>query len=149
MKYFIFFLAVFFNTTISFAQWENMNSGINDNLTGVVFLQTNGLACGEHGIYYTTNGGVGASSWTRFQITNNATNSLIYENTKFTHCFSNYNAQTNTGYVFACGQNTLTGRAQLFRFSVPSMAYVIAYTGPDNSKLNQDNVSFKNKVNIK
>lgn len=137
MKYFIFFLAVFFNTTISFAQWENMNSGINDNLTGVVFLQTNGLACGEHGIYYTTNGGVGASSWTRFQITNNATNSLIYENTKFTHCFSNYNAQTNTGYVFACGQNTLTGRAQLFRFSVPSMAYVIAYTGPDNSKLNK------------
>lgn len=130
-------LLLFFKTNCLHAQWINLNSGINDNLTGVVFLQNNGLVSGEHGLYYTTTGGVGASSWTRFSITNNTNNSLVYENTVFTHCYTIETNTTNTGIVYACGQNTLTNKAVLFKISLPSMTYQIRYTGSVNSKLNK------------
>ena len=50
MKNYYFFL-LFLLTTISNAQWVNLNTGINDNLTGAVFLDENGLikdAAGYH-----------------------------------------------------------------------------------------------------
>ncbi len=137
MKYiFSLFLCLLFNTN-SYSQWVNINSGINDNLTGLVFLDENGLASGADGLYYTSSGGVGVGSWTRFEITNNAQNAAIYENTVFTHCFSRGDNTSNTGSVYACGQDVVTNKAVLFKISLPSLAYEIKYVGPVNSKLNK------------
>lgn len=137
MRYLVLFLFVVCNINVSFGQWENLNTGINDNLTGVVFLQNNGLACGEHGIYITTTGGVGAGSWTRFQITNNATNADIYENTKFTHCFTKISNSTDTGYVYVCGQDNVTHKAILLSIALPTLTYQFRYIGAADTKLNK------------
>ena len=144
MKNYYFFL-LFLLTTISNAQWVNLNTGINDNLTGAVFLDENGLACGAAGLYYTTTGGVGSGSWTRFEITDNAANTTIYENTAFTHCYSDPSNSSNTGIVFACGQDTTTLKAVLIKIAIPSLTYEIVYVGPTNSKLNK--IDFSSSYN--
>ncbi len=137
MKYFTLLLLIFFNATFSYAQWTDLNTGINDDLTGVVFLDENGLASGANGLYYTTTGGAGVGSWTRFEITNNTVNAAIYENTVFTHCYTNQTNTSNTGFVYACGQDTATNKAIIIKISLPSMAYEIKYVGSVNSKLNK------------
>lgn len=125
-----------FPFTVS-AQWTNLNTGIDDNLTGAVFLGQNGMASGDAGLYFTTTGGSGAASWTRFEITDNAAASAVYENTSFTHCYSYVSSPTATsGFVFACGRDNATTKAVIFKISIPSMAYAIVYSGPVNSKLN-------------
>ncbi len=136
MKHCYFFLFFLF-TTITNAQWVNLNTGINDNLTGAVFLDENGLACGAEGLYYTTTGGVGSGSWTRFEITNNTADAAIYENTAFTHCYSDFSNTANNGFVYACGQDTTTQKAVLMKIAIPSLTYQILYVGPTNSKLNK------------
>lgn len=144
MKNYYFFL-LFLLTTISNAQWVNLNTGINDNLTGAVFLDENGLACGAAGLYYTTTSGVGSGSWTRFEITDNTANAAIYENTVFTHCYSDPSNSSNTGFVFACGQDVATMKAVLMKIAVPSLTYEILYVGPTNSKLNK--IDFSSSYN--
>ena len=115
------------------ANWTDLNTGINSDLNGVVFFGNNGMVSSPTGLYYTTNGGNGSSSWTRFDITTNTNDSIIYNQTKFTHCFSN-NATSNI--VFACGQDTVNLNAIIFQVELPSLNYTILYTGAANSKLN-------------
>lgn len=137
MKYLLVLLFFIISSTASYGQWSNLNTGINDNLTGVVFLDENGLASGANGLYYTSTGGVGIGSWTRFEITDSSANATIYNNTVFTHCYSNPTNTTNTGFVYACGQNTLTNEAIIIKIAFPSLAYEIKYVGSANSKLNK------------
>jgi len=118
------------------AQWENLNTGITDNLNGVVFFQLNGLVSGENGLYYTTNGGVGSSSWTELHIPSNPS-SALFEDTKFTHCYAVKTNTTSTGIVYACGQTRSTNKAVLFKISIPSMVCELIYQGADNTKLNK------------
>lgn len=120
-----------------FCQWTNLDTGINDDLTGVVFFQNNGMVSGQKGLYYTSNGGVGLGSWTRFKITDNADNSNLYENTRFNFCYSKPGNFTDNGYVFACGQNMLNNKAVIIRIHIPTLAYQIMYVGKDNSSLNK------------
>ncbi|WP_460219441.1 T9SS type A sorting domain-containing protein [Psychroserpens sp. MEBiC05023] len=129
----IFFISVQF----SFCQWETINTNINDNFTGVVFLDNNGLLSGNDGLYYTTNYGNSPSDWTRFEITTNSTDSEIYENTVFSHCYANDEEATNSGFVYASGVNTLTNRAVIFRLSFPSLSYEIIYNGNVNTNINK------------
>lgn len=138
MKYLAFLLLLLFKFMPANAQtaWTNLDTGIDDNLTGVVFLQSNGLASGEHGLYYTTTGGEGPASWTRLQITD-AVLSAIYENTKFTHCYTDHSNTNSTGIVYACGQDLATTRAVILRISLPSMACQLKYSGELNTKLNK------------
>lgn len=135
-------LSVFFllNIQLAFCQWENLNTGLTDDLSGVVFLGDNGLVSGKNGLYYTTTGGLGASSWKRFEITDNTDYASIYENTSFAHCYSNPTGSANSGFVFACGQNTLTKQAVIIKVELPSLNYTILYTGEVGSKLN--NIAF-------
>lgn len=133
-------IAVFFFLSLAnngFAQWENLNTGINDNLTGVVFLQQNGLASAENGLYFTTNGGQGAASWARFEITNDPAAAQIYQNTKFTHCFADADYLLESGTVFACGEDTVAHRAIVMQISLPSMVWAIKYIGGPNSSLSK------------
>jgi hypothetical protein len=116
------------------ADWTNLNTGINDDLTGVVFFGNNGVVSGKKGLYYTTNGGSGAGSWTRFNVTGNPADSLIYNHTQFYHCTSNtdlagYNA------VYACGMDTVSHKAVIFQLAMPSMTYSLLYYGVANSRL--------------
>ncbi|WP_291147213.1 T9SS type A sorting domain-containing protein [Flavobacterium sp. UBA7680] len=125
------------NVQFAFCQWENLNTGLTDDLTGVVFFGNNGLVSGKKGLYYTSNGGEGASSWSRFEITDNAENAAVYANTTFTHCVSSTVGSASTGTAFACGQNTVTKQAIIIKIDLPSLQYTILYTGEVNSKLNQ------------
>jgi hypothetical protein len=129
----ILFLLISLN---AFSQWENLNTGINDNLNGVVFFQQNGLVSGENGLYYTTNGGVGSSSWTELHIPSNSI-SPIFEDTKFTHCYAVKTNTTNTGIVYACGQTVSDSKAVLFKIDIPSMTCELIYQGLSNTKLNK------------
>ncbi|CAD0003320.1 T9SS type A sorting domain-containing protein [Flavobacterium salmonis] len=125
------------NVQLAFCQWESLNTGLNDDLTGVVFFGNNGLVSGKKGLYYTTIGGQGGSSWKRFEITDNPVNATIYENTSFTHCYSNPAGSATTGFVYACGQNTLTKQAIIIEIELPSLKYSILYIGKEDSKLNK------------
>ena len=125
-------LAISFNLQ---AQWGTLNTGINDKLNGIVFFQANGIVSGENGLYYTTTGGVGSSSWTELHdFTNTA--SAIFENTKFTACAAVQTNSTSTGIVYACGQ-TDDLKAVIFKINIPAMTYALFYAGAVNTKFNK------------
>lgn len=133
------FYILFILIVISFktyGQWENLNTGINDKLNGVVFFQTNGIISGENGIYFTINGGLGSTSWTELHDFSNV-DSAIFEDTKFTNCNGSRSNTSNTGIVYACGQTISDNKAVIFKINVPSMTYTLVYIGVVNTKLNR------------
>jgi len=121
---------LFLLSTNLMADWTNLNTGINDDLSGVVFSGQNGVASGKKGLYYTTTGGAGTGSWARFNINNNPFDSLIYNHTRFYHCYSYY---ANT--IYACGQDTVSGKAIIMSLVLPALTYSIIYQGIPNSLL--------------
>lgn len=131
MKKAVFFIILFCITLVANAGWTNLNTGINDHLTGVVFWGTNGLVSGSKGLYYTTTGGNGAASWTRFNITTNHADSLLYNRTKFRHCYSD-KAYGNSK-AFACGIDTVNNRPVVMYINFTAFTYTVVYTGPNNS----------------
>lgn len=132
---FIISLSLCLISHIASAGWVDLNTGINDYLTGVIFIGNNGMVSGHKGLYYTTTGGNGASSWTKFNITGNSNDSLIYNHTKFNYLYSNPVSPTNI--YLACGKDTVNDRAVLMLVSVPSLTYSLLYLGPSNSSLNR------------
>ncbi|MCD6068621.1 MAG: hypothetical protein K0S33_3447 [Bacteroidetes bacterium] len=118
-----------------FAGWTDLNTGINDKLTGVVFWGSKGLLAGHKGLYFTSTGGSGAASWTRYSITGNSSDSLTYEHTKFNHARS----ENSNGYekAFVCGEDTVNNRAVIMYIDMSNMSYSIVYTGPSGSTLNR------------
>ncbi|WP_291287201.1 T9SS type A sorting domain-containing protein [Flavobacterium sp.] len=129
----VFFL---FNIQFSFCQWVSLDTGLKDDLTGLVFLGNNGLASSSKGLYFTTTGGETANSWQKFEILNNAQNAQIYQNTSFNHCYSLGYSRFDPNYAFACGYDRVTHRAIIIKIDFPSMAYEIMYVGESNSSLN-------------
>jgi len=134
MKNLILFLFCLFITQNAFATWTNLNTGINDNLTGIAFQGNYGVVSGEHGLYYTSTGGMGASAWTRFDIQNNPSDASIYNNTRFTHCDTHYDGSTFK--VFACGKDTVANKGVIFQFSPVTQTYNLVYYGYVGSGLN-------------
>ena len=118
---------------LSLATWTDLNTGINDNLTGVVMWGNNGAVTGNQGVYYTTTGGSGPASWTRFNITGNVADSILYNNTNFSHCFA---YSTHTNLVMVCGEDTVNNQAVIMQFNLPAMTYTIRYVGVAGSSLN-------------
>ncbi|MES2762210.1 MAG: T9SS type A sorting domain-containing protein [Bacteroidota bacterium] len=131
----LYLLFLLLMTHIMHAGWIDLNTGINDELKGVVFWGNNGVVCGDHGLYYTTTGGSGASSWTRYAITGNAADAAIYDRTKFTHIYADPTAGTNKS--FACGYDTVLNKAMIMSFNLSTLNYSFVYTGTVNSKLNE------------
>lgn len=136
MKIPYYLYVLFFICFSSYGQWDNLNTGINDNLNGVVFFQSNGVVSGENGIYFTTTGGSGSASWTELHDVSNPT-SAIFEDTKFTNCNGSKSNLTSSGIVYACGQTQSDSRAVIFKINVPEMTYTLVYTGAINTKLNR------------
>lgn len=134
-SYLISFIVFIVISKESFAGWTNLNTGINDQLTGVVFKGNNGLVAGHKGIYKTNIGGIGASSWTRFNITGNSTDSLLYNRSKFNHAFSNSSSTSNEVYV--CGKDSIFNKAVLFKFNLTNNSYSLVFYGSANSSLNK------------
>ncbi len=119
----------------SFAGWTDLNTGINDELTGVVFWGNNGMVSGHKGLYYTTTGGNGPASWTRYSVIGNANDSLIYEHTKFSHAYSDFTSVPDR--VFACGTDTVNNRAVIFYFDLSMLSHYIVYYGDPGTSLNR------------
>ena len=130
-------LFVLINTT-AFAGWVNLNTGINDNLLGVVMNGNNGIVTGHSGIYYTTNGGAGPSSWNELGQFASVSDSLIYVHSIFSHC----NAATNRDVVMICGQDTINNKAVIFKVTMPEMTFQVIYQGEIGSKLNYIGVTY-------
>ncbi|NJX16851.1 T9SS type A sorting domain-containing protein [Tamlana crocina] len=110
---------------VTYGQWEDLESSINDDLTGVVFFENNGLVSGRNGLYTTTTYGIGDSSWKRFSISDNNINSSIYENTEFTHCTAKTTATGDSGVIYACGKNASNEKPVIFKIHLPSLEYEI------------------------
>ena len=127
-------LSFLLSATYSYAGWNNLDTGINDCLTGVAFSGLNGIVSGHKGLYYTSTGGNGASSWQRFNITTSTSDSLIYNHSKFNHCFQR---STSLAEVYACGEDTLSHKAIIIRLNLTAMNYSIIYVGELNSVLNK------------
>lgn len=123
-------------TNLLSAGWNNMNTGINDHLTGVIFWGNNGLVSGHKGLYYTTTGGSGAASWSRFNITTNASDSALYNRTVFSHAMSETGMNGN-GLAFVCGRDTVNNKAVIMKVNLPAMSYSIIYTGATGTSLNR------------
>lgn len=129
------FCSLFFQ---SFSQWEDLNTGINDDLTGVVFRGDTGLVSGHKGLYYTTTGGLGSASWSPYSIVGNSSDSLIYKRTKFSNCFSSALDSTR---VYACGQDTINNQAVIFQLTMGSWSHQLLYVGAIGSHLEDINYS--------
>ncbi|MBP6391113.1 MAG: T9SS type A sorting domain-containing protein [Flavobacteriales bacterium] len=115
------------------AVWTNMNTGINDDLTGVWFWGTKGVVCGEHGIYYTTTGGIGPSSWTRFDIPGSPADDAKYDRTKFTAVGAIGSVQD---VALFCGTDTVNQVAIIMKVDIVAQTYDFVYTGTAPSALN-------------
>lgn len=120
---------------LAHAGWTNLNTGINDDLTGVVFWGNVGFVSGHKGIYYTTTGGNGPASWTRYNIVGNTADSLVYNYTRFTHAYSN--PASTPSQVYFCGTDTVNGTAIILQINYPALSYSIRYQGPAGSALNR------------
>ncbi|MBP6391114.1 MAG: hypothetical protein KA352_09480 [Flavobacteriales bacterium] len=115
------------------AVWTDMNTGINDDLTGVWFWGIKGVVCGAHGIYYTTTGGVGPASWTRFDIPGSPADDAKYDRTKFTAASAESYTQ-NVAYF--SGTDTVNQVAIIMKVDIVALSYSFLYTGASPSALN-------------
>lgn len=122
----LFFIFLFSFIPKSYAGWIDLNTGINDDLTGVVFNGNKGVVCGKKGLYITGNGGIGAASWSRYNITGNTADSLLYNRTRFYHAY----AETGSNIVLACGMDTINQSPVVFKISLLSFVYSIPYQSP-------------------
>jgi hypothetical protein len=136
MKIKLLLLFVFSISLNAFGQWENLNTGINDHLNGVVFFQQNGIVSTENGLYYSDNGGLGSSGWTEIHIPGNPV-SATFEDTRFTHCYGMKSNATAIGFVYACGQTITDSKAVLFKIAIPALTCELIYEGAPNTKLNK------------
>ncbi|WP_420573025.1 T9SS type A sorting domain-containing protein [Kordia sp.] len=131
----IIFILCLFCAQLAIGQWQNLNSGINDTLTDVVFFGDTGMVSGHNGLYYTLTGGDGNASWQRFEITDNSANSTLYNNTVFKACYAKPN-NTNANFsIYAVGQNTVTNKAIIMEINFPTLDYNITSLDINNSDL--------------
>lgn len=102
-----FFLFIIFLTPSLYGQWTNLNSGISGDLNAIYFENaTTGIVAGETGVYKTTNGGL---NWSKELITNNPSDSLLFESTHFQGVVENF------GNWFAAGKDSITGDGVVFK----------------------------------
>lgn len=129
------------SVNLTMAQWQNLNSGISDILTDIVFFGDTGLVSGHNGLYYTQIGGNGNASWQRFEITDNSSNSNLYNNTVFKACYANPYNTTSSFSIYAVGQNTVTNKAVIMKVDFPTLSYSITSLNINNSDLVDVNFS--------
>jgi photosystem II stability/assembly factor-like uncharacterized protein len=112
----------------TYTGWAPIVTGLADNLKDVRFWAPEGVVLGDHGLYYTTSGGVGAASWTKLVITTNSSDSL-----RLMHCHFEQMASQTAGQVYVCGTDTVQNQAVLFYFDMNSLTYTWKYIGAVNS----------------
>ena len=136
MKKIILLFIVLFMSQVTFAQWQDLNSGITDTLTDIVFFGDQGVVTSDNGVYYTLNGGDGSANWQRFEITGNAPKALLYANTEFTGGFSNPNNSQSEVTFYFVGEDVVNNKAVLMSLELPTLNYNIISLDLPNSRLN-------------
>lgn len=126
-----------------FSQWTDLNSGINDHLTGIVMISDTGIVSGHKGLYITETGGQGPGSWTRYEVTGNAADSLLYNQTRFEHCA--YGNDPQNQIVFACGRDTISNTPVIFEVNLATFTYQVTYHGSGSGGLNHVGYKSYNK----
>ena len=115
------------------AQWTDLVSGIDDDLTGVYWWDTHVVVCGEHGIYFSTTAGVGTDAWTRFEITGSPTDDAQYDRTSFSGVTAR---EAEQGIAYFAGTDTVEQRAIILKVDISDQSYAFLHVGATPSALN-------------
>jgi photosystem II stability/assembly factor-like uncharacterized protein len=126
MRFFCLFIA-FLTPKIFFGQWL-VQPAPSDNFRAVNFTSaTNGLIAGEHGLYYTNNGG---ATWINVNPPIISSDSLVFRHTSFN------GISYSSFYWVISGKDTVNDRAVIFRLGYTSTTATLVYTGNAGSKFN-------------
>jgi hypothetical protein len=136
------FLSLSFNQVL--ADWEKINTGINDDLTGIVFYNEYGIVSGRNGIYYSVKENNETTQWYRFNIRTNTNDSIIYNQSTFSHCYSDTYSGDNI--VYACGTDTVNKQAIIIKISLPDLTSKIIYVGEKSTSLNKIGYDYVSKL---
>ncbi len=120
------------------AQWTDLASGIDDDLTGVYWWDTHVVICGERGIYFSTTAGIGTDAWTRFGITGSPSDEALYDRTSFSGVTAR-EAEQDVAYF--AGTDTVEQRAIILRVNISDQSYGFLYIGATPSALNAISVN--------
>lgn len=113
------------------AQWTDLSTGINDDLSGVFFWGDNGTVCGDHGIYTTNTGGMGAASWTHLSLS--GVDGERYERTHFTGVAGK---ESTPNVAYFCGVDTVEDAGVIMRLDISTSLATWCYVGPSGTRLN-------------
>ncbi len=120
------------------AQWTDLASGIDDDLTGVFWWDTHVVVCGEHGIYFSTTAGVGTDAWTRFEITGSSADDAQYDHTSFSGVTAR---EAEQDIAYFAGTDTVDQRAIILKVNISDQSYAFLHVGPTPSALNAISVN--------
>lgn len=115
------------------AQWAQLVSGIPDTLNDVWFWDDNGVLAADHGVWYTTNGGIGLGSWSHFEVNGPQADQDLYAHTRFKAVSSAWN---NVGIGYFCGTDTVDHRAVALKVDILAQTYLFMYIGGPGTSLN-------------
>lgn len=115
------------------AQWTELVSGIPDVLNDVWFWADTGVVAADHGLWYTTNGGVGVGSWTHFVVNGSPDDLARYAHTRFTALSS---SSSNPCTVVVVGHDTVEDKGVLMKVDFSDLSYSFLYVSASGVHLN-------------
>lgn len=138
MKNFVLSLLLFAFFQPLYSQWQQLETGVTSDLTGVVFVGNLGIITSENDIYYTTTGGETSTDWSLLTPTSTSPDVITaYNNSVFYSCNTPQESTETNAKIFVCGKNTVTNQAVIFKITMPSLNCELIYTGTANSSLNK------------
>lgn len=126
MKSILTFSFIFIFFQILHADWLNINSGINDQLTSIAFKGNFGLITGHKGVYVNSSGNLSTSTWTRANHSLVQNDSLVYNRSVFLSAIAAYNNTNNV--IFFCGRDTVNSVGVIFRYNITSDNVELIYS---------------------
>lgn len=134
MKHLYLFLLSCLLPYVAEGQWTTLETGINDEFTGVVFSGNTGYVSGHNGIYRTTTGGASPADWAPLVPSGTPADLTIYANTEIrSMCFS---TNSSSGRFFCAGRDKTTDKPVLLHYEGATNTLSVLYYGAENGALN-------------
>ena len=124
----------------SYAEWQELNTGINDNFNAIAVKGNYGIITGDKGVYINKTSPTDGNSWIKYSYLNNSNEAIIFNQTKFYHCKSD--SQSKNLKFYLCGQDTINKKAMIFEIDLEKSTNKIIYTGNTNSRLKKIDCSY-------